>query len=220
MLSCRPAHAAALSESGPGGSRSSRPPERRRNARTCARVNSTRRFTTRTDCLTFVGDPTINESYLAFDAPVIAVADATVVAAVGDEPDAPPRTIVEGIPFDQLIGNHVILELHDDVFAVYAHLKQGSLRVAVGDTVEQGDGLARLGNSGNTTEAHLTVGAIGAASQRRPGGVRDRRVRGWRLHHHRRRDRRAGAWPANERSSPGRQHRRLRRPRSVTLELG
>ena len=46
MLSCSPAHAAALSEFGPGGSRSSRPPERRRNARTCARVSSSRRFAT------------------------------------------------------------------------------------------------------------------------------------------------------------------------------
>jgi hypothetical protein len=46
MLSCSPAHAAALSESGPGGSRSPRPPERRRNARTCARVSSSRCFAT------------------------------------------------------------------------------------------------------------------------------------------------------------------------------
>lgn len=104
---------------------------------------------------TYVGDPTRNESYLAFDQPTVAVADATVVAVVGDEPDAPPRTIVPGIPFDRLIGNHVILDLGDGVFALYAHLKQDSVTVRVGDRVIRGQEIGRVGNSGNTTEAHL-----------------------------------------------------------------
>jgi hypothetical protein len=42
MLSCRPAHAARRSESGLFGDRSSSPPTRRRNARICCRVTSSR----------------------------------------------------------------------------------------------------------------------------------------------------------------------------------
>jgi pimeloyl-ACP methyl ester carboxylesterase len=104
---------------------------------------------------TFVGDPARNESYLAFGQPTIAVADATVVAAVREEPDAPPRTIVPGIPVDRLIGNHVVLDLGDGVFALYAHLEQDSVTVRVGDRVAKGQQIGRVGNSGNTTEAHL-----------------------------------------------------------------
>jgi pimeloyl-ACP methyl ester carboxylesterase len=104
---------------------------------------------------TFVGDPARNESYLAFGEPTIAVADATVVAAVREEPDARPRTIVPGIPFDRLIGNHVILDLGNGVFALYAHLEHNSVNVQVGDRVAKGQQIGRVGNSGNTTEAHL-----------------------------------------------------------------
>ena len=104
---------------------------------------------------TFVGDPTKNESYLAFGQPTLAVADATVVAAVGDDPDVPPRTIVPGVPFDRLIGNYVILDLGNGVFALYAHLEHNSVGVQAGDRVAKGQQIGRVGNSGNTTEAHL-----------------------------------------------------------------
>jgi murein DD-endopeptidase MepM/ murein hydrolase activator NlpD len=40
---------------------------------------------------------------------------------------------------------------------MFAHLKQGSARVAVGDVVERGESIAQVGNSGNTSEPHLNV---------------------------------------------------------------
>jgi len=40
-------------------------------------------------------------------------------------------------------------------FSLYAHLKTGSVRVRAGDAVRQGQPIARLGHSGNSTEPHL-----------------------------------------------------------------
>lgn len=41
------------------------------------------------------------------------------------------------------------------MYALYAHLKAGSVTVKVGDKLKRGQVLGLLGNSGNTTEAHL-----------------------------------------------------------------
>jgi murein DD-endopeptidase MepM/ murein hydrolase activator NlpD len=49
----------------------------------------------------------------------------------------------------------VILDLGEGEFAVLAHLKNGSVRVAKGQRVERGAEIGRCGNSGNTTEPHL-----------------------------------------------------------------
>jgi murein DD-endopeptidase MepM/ murein hydrolase activator NlpD len=53
------------------------------------------------------------------------------------------------------LGNYVILRHAGGEFSHYAHLKQGSVRVKAGDTVKQGQGIAQLGQTGNTTEPHL-----------------------------------------------------------------
>ncbi len=42
---------------------------------------------------------------------------------------------------------------------ILAHLRRGSIAVAAGDSVEIGDPLARMGNSGNSSEPHLHVHA-------------------------------------------------------------
>jgi hypothetical protein len=103
------------------------------------------------------GDPDDNESYLAYGAPVLAVADATVVTVHSTEPDTAPGTLPLGPGFTlaNLGGNLIALELAPDLFAVYYHLAPGSPTVQVGDTVTKGQEIARLGNSGNSSAAHL-----------------------------------------------------------------
>jgi hypothetical protein len=54
-----------------------------------------------------------------------------------------------------LLGNHVVVELDDGTFAVYAHLRHGSVRVCPGDRVAAGAVLGECGNSGNSTQPHL-----------------------------------------------------------------
>ncbi len=103
----------------------------------------------------FEGDPTNNASYFAYDQPLLAVADATVVTVVSDLPDAPPREILPGLALGQLGGSHVVLDLGSGAYAFYAHMKPGSATVEVGDQVRKGQEIGRTGNSGNTTESHL-----------------------------------------------------------------
>ncbi len=55
------------------------------------------------------------------------------------------------------VGNHVMVELEAGNVAFYAHLRNGSRRVEVGDRVEAGEVLGQLGNSGNTTAPHVHV---------------------------------------------------------------
>ena len=49
----------------------------------------------------------------------------------------------------------MIIKLGNGVFAAYAHLKPGSVRVRVGQRVRAGQVLGQLGNSGETSGPHL-----------------------------------------------------------------
>jgi hypothetical protein len=109
----------------------------------------------RGEIATYSGDPIRAESYRAYDQPVRVVADATVVAVTSDMPDIPPRTVFTGARLDHYGGNHIVLDLGNGSYAFYAHLKPNSMSVRVGDRVREGQQLARIGNSGNSTEPHL-----------------------------------------------------------------
>jgi murein DD-endopeptidase MepM/ murein hydrolase activator NlpD len=53
-----------------------------------------------------------------------------------------------------LLGNYVIMR-RGDVFAAFAHLAPGSVAVAPGQSVWNGDVLGRVGHTGNSTTPHL-----------------------------------------------------------------
>jgi hypothetical protein len=103
------------------------------------------------------GDPADNQSYLAYGEPVLAVADGIVVSVHSTDPDTAPGTLPLGPGFTlaNLGGNVIALQLAPDLFAVYYHLAPGSPTVKVGDAVTRGQEIALLGNSGNTSGAHL-----------------------------------------------------------------
>ncbi|MFD0041026.1 M23 family metallopeptidase [Streptomyces anulatus] len=110
-----------------------------------------------------------NRAFPAFGAPLLAVADATVVRASDGQRDHLSRNslpalaylmLIEGnvrsfVGVRRIVGNHVILDLGGGTYAAYAHVQRGSLQVKAGDTVRAGQRLGRVGNSGNTTEPHL-----------------------------------------------------------------
>ena len=57
-----------------------------------------------------------------------------------------------------VLGNQIVLEIAPGVYAIYAHIQQGSAEVRVGDMVHTGDVLGKLGNSGSadgTDAPHL-----------------------------------------------------------------
>ena len=103
---------------------------------------------------THVGSASENSSYFNYGQPVIAVGAGKVVEAVDRYPDQIPNDKVP-VPLEEADGNHVILKLGKRVFAGYAHLKPGSVRVHRGERVRAGRVLGKLGNSGNTTGPHL-----------------------------------------------------------------
>jgi murein DD-endopeptidase MepM/ murein hydrolase activator NlpD len=104
---------------------------------------------------TFSGTGSTNEDYHAYDAPLLAVADGTVTAVVSDLKETTPHVIPTDLTFSQLGGNHIIIDIGGGNFAFYAHMRPGSASVKVGDKVTRGQVIGRLGNSGNTSEAHL-----------------------------------------------------------------
>jgi hypothetical protein len=101
-----------------------------------------------------VGNPDLNRSWVFYDKPVLAVADARVVAAVDRFPDQVPNH-PRPVTIREADGNYVILALGKGRFAFYAHLKPGSVRVKRGDRVRKGDVIGLLGNSGSSTGPHL-----------------------------------------------------------------
>lgn len=74
-------------------------------------------------------------------------------------------------------GNFVLIR-HDAIrgiaFTLYAHLQKGSVTVNPGQTVNQGDHIARVGSSGNALRPHLHFGvwrtAVGSLEVANPWG--------------------------------------------------
>lgn len=97
---------------------------------------------------------TKNESWWGWGEPILAVADGQITELVDEIPDNTPR-VLPPVTLDNIAGNHIILQIAQNRFVTYAHLQRGSIKVRAGDHVHRGDVLALLGNSGNTTGAHL-----------------------------------------------------------------
>ncbi len=103
------------------------------------------------------GDPADPATWNAYGAPVLAVADGTVIEVLDGLDDQVPGALPDPttITLETVDGNHVILDLGNGVFAFYAHLQKGSVRVQPGERVARGQVLGALGNSGNTSAPHL-----------------------------------------------------------------
>jgi len=99
-----------------------------------------------------------NTDWFGYDTDVLAVADGVVRDARDGQPDGQPLSPhPEGTDLTAcgLYGNFVVLEIAPGVFAHYAHLRPGSVRVRPGEHVHRGDVLAHLGDSGNSAAPHL-----------------------------------------------------------------
>ena len=103
------------------------------------------------------GDASDNATYSVYGQQVIAVADATVVKVSDGVAQNRPPNIAPGLGFDpeKALGNGVVLELPGHLFATYAHMQPGSIKVKVGERVRRGQLLGLVGNSGNATGPHL-----------------------------------------------------------------
>src|SRR6516162_4599003 len=98
------------------------------------------------------------EQHYAFEQDVLAVADGTMVSIHDGIPDETPFLLMLPKAKEDYGGNHVIIEIAPNVFALYEHLHPGSLTVKVGDAVKAGLALGKIGNTGPSEGPHLHFG--------------------------------------------------------------
>lgn len=104
------------------------------------------------DNQTFEGNDAVNESYYAYEKPVVAPADGVVVdVEMNVQDNVPVGQMNEQEPY----GNYVIIDHGNQEYSVVAHMKHQSATVKIGDQVKQGDPIGLCGNSGNSSEAHI-----------------------------------------------------------------
>jgi hypothetical protein len=115
-----------------------------------------------------------SQDYFAFGQDVIAVADGTVVEAVDKYADDDAKLKQENETYDQydqriqseqmqalaqdpytVAGNYIVIKHNDSEYSMYAHLKKGSVKIKKGDVLKRGQVIARVGNTGSSTEPHL-----------------------------------------------------------------
>lgn len=108
------------------------------------------------------------EDTLTWLCPVFSPVDGVVVASHDIEEDRKRISFIYDL-FSLLInkpkvsegfgafgGNHLMIQAGDN-FVLLCHLKKGSLRVTEGDTVEVGQQVGEVGNSGSSIQPHLHV---------------------------------------------------------------
>jgi len=114
------------------------------------------------------GNIEANETY-SWEEPVYAPANGVVVRSNHDSPDRLTLSLARDVwnmvlstpefnPNDisPFAGNYVIIRAQD-VYIFLAHFKQNSLIVKEGDSVNKGEIIARVGNSGLSMQPHLHI---------------------------------------------------------------
>ncbi|MDN5848862.1 MAG: M23 family metallopeptidase [Nitrococcus sp.] len=120
----------------------------------------------------YVGDFRVNENWYIFGDPIVSVSGGRVVETLDTMPEnTPPVPASDLTPYTAL-GNHVIVDMGEGRFALYAHMQPGSVAVTVGERVRRGQLLGRVGNTGSSAAPHLhfhiTDGAAAVASNGAP----------------------------------------------------
>lgn len=108
---------------------------------------------------TFEGRGLRNEDHYCFGQPVLAPAGGKVVLVRSDMPDQSPGQPLEADLLageaSRMAGNVVVIGHGYGEFSYLAHLRAGSVQVAVGQLVKKGQPVAAVGNSGHSPGPHL-----------------------------------------------------------------
>ncbi|MGZ5379167.1 MAG: M23 family metallopeptidase, partial [Mycobacterium sp.] len=104
-------------------------------------------------------------------ADIYAVADGPVVAAVDGLPEQIPGNSPTGLSLDQYAGNHIVQDLGDGNYALYAHIKTGAVKVKIGDRLTAGQVIGSIGNTGNTDAPHLHFHVMSTPDPLRSNGL-------------------------------------------------
>jgi murein DD-endopeptidase MepM/ murein hydrolase activator NlpD len=111
------------------------------------------------------------QSFAYFGVDIHAVGDGPVVAVRDGLPEQVPGRNPTGLPLDQYAGNHVVQDLGDGNYALYAHIKTGTVKVKPGDELTTGQVLGNVGNTGNSTAPHLHFHVMSTPDPLRSDGL-------------------------------------------------
>lgn len=104
----------------------------------------------------YYSDGKKDEDYVGLGKPVFAVAAGKIIYAAGGYPDDKnfnvPALVKNPL---ELYGNCIAIQHTNGSVSIYGHLKQSSLKVKVGDLVQQAQELANIGISGSSFFPHL-----------------------------------------------------------------
>jgi hypothetical protein len=104
----------------------------------------------------YPGKSDTNEVYYGFGVPIYAAGTGRVAAIDDGEPDNRSFNQAERATSATAgFGNYVIIDHLNGECSLFAHLKQGSVRVKIGQRVKQGDIIGQMGSSGDSLFPHL-----------------------------------------------------------------
>lgn len=103
------------------------------------------------DGQSYCDSPHKNENYYAFNKEIVAPGNGEVIKVIEDVKDNVPGEMDEGQPE----GNCVVIKHPNNEYSLLAHLKENSILVKVGESVQKGQVIGLCGNSGNSSEPHL-----------------------------------------------------------------
>ena len=106
---------------------------------------------------TWKGPEDRNESYFCYDQPIYSVAAGKVVDMSDGMAENVPHSgkYVVAIDFNNAAGNHIVVEIAQHRYVLYAHMRPGTVQVKVGDQIGVGQIVGRVGNTGSSAEPHL-----------------------------------------------------------------
>ena len=102
-----------------------------------------------------IGNASLAKNYLGYGKEIYSASNGTVVNVMDGLPDYEEIYAQREITFETAAGNYVIIDMGNDKYACYAHLIPGSITVAKGETVTEGQMIGLMGNSGNSDLPHL-----------------------------------------------------------------
>lgn len=100
----------------------------------------------------FTGDGTNNEDYYSFGKRINAPGAGKIIVVRNNIDD---NLVVGDFDSEQPLGNYVVIDHLNGEFSFLAHFQKNSVIVEIGDAVQKGQEVGKLGNSGRSTGPHL-----------------------------------------------------------------
>jgi murein DD-endopeptidase MepM/ murein hydrolase activator NlpD len=114
-----------------------------------------------------------NIDYYGYNDIIYSTTTGEVVSVIDTLPDnVPPNfpDVVSGALY-RAGGNQVVVKVSEGVYVFYGHLVRASIELHLGDRVEVGQPLGRLGNSGNSDAPQLHLQVMDGADPLRSNGI-------------------------------------------------